>query len=363
MTEDDLLAAILAAPDDDGPRLVYADWLQEQGDLRGEFIETAILAETLPDGDPRRDACRDRLNAMWRDEGERWAATLGSQITWKRGLVGWLGMERRHAQAGAAILRGTCLRDLQLNEPFGADDVTRLVAMLPHMRLTKLFTGFGVARDEIRRLLASPALAGLRIADVFVEGGADAIVEAAVRLPLLEELVVRGGGPSDAAAHAIATSATLSAVFLDYGGITWTGAAAMLRAPSLRSLRLRRHALAAGIEAFLAAPGLERLETLGLAANALDADAIRAIVHAPALAGLPELSLADIPLPAASPAAVDPSPFLRQRLTLELDGGSLGLEADIWYDQGFAIGSSWKGEPAPDLAARFHVVVTGAPNY
>jgi len=33
-----LLQAIIAAPDDDGPRKVYADWLTERGDPRGEFI-------------------------------------------------------------------------------------------------------------------------------------------------------------------------------------------------------------------------------------------------------------------------------------------------------------------------------------
>src|SRR5262249_51734963 len=32
------LQAILAAPEDDTPRLVYADWLEERGDPRGEFI-------------------------------------------------------------------------------------------------------------------------------------------------------------------------------------------------------------------------------------------------------------------------------------------------------------------------------------
>lgn len=36
--EDAMLAAIDAAPDDDGPRSIYADWLQERGDPRGEFI-------------------------------------------------------------------------------------------------------------------------------------------------------------------------------------------------------------------------------------------------------------------------------------------------------------------------------------
>jgi len=34
-----LLDAILAAPHDDAPRLVYADWLAEHGDPRGEFIQ------------------------------------------------------------------------------------------------------------------------------------------------------------------------------------------------------------------------------------------------------------------------------------------------------------------------------------
>lgn len=34
-----LIDAILGAPDDDGPRLVYADWLSQHGDPRGEFIQ------------------------------------------------------------------------------------------------------------------------------------------------------------------------------------------------------------------------------------------------------------------------------------------------------------------------------------
>ncbi len=34
----ELLQRILEAPEDQGPRLVYADWLQQMGDPRGEFI-------------------------------------------------------------------------------------------------------------------------------------------------------------------------------------------------------------------------------------------------------------------------------------------------------------------------------------
>jgi uncharacterized protein (TIGR02996 family) len=44
----DLLAAVLAAPDDDAPRQVYADWLMERGDPRGEFIALQLkLGRTL----------------------------------------------------------------------------------------------------------------------------------------------------------------------------------------------------------------------------------------------------------------------------------------------------------------------------
>lgn len=43
--EDAMLAAIEAAPDEDGPRLVYADWLQQRGDPRGEFIALQLAGK------------------------------------------------------------------------------------------------------------------------------------------------------------------------------------------------------------------------------------------------------------------------------------------------------------------------------
>src|SRR3954471_1924369 len=39
---DAFLAAVLAEPDDDLPRLMFADYLDERGDPRGEFIRTQI---------------------------------------------------------------------------------------------------------------------------------------------------------------------------------------------------------------------------------------------------------------------------------------------------------------------------------
>jgi len=46
--------AVLEHPDDDTPRLVYADWLEEHGDPRGEFIRVQCELARMGYDDPRR---------------------------------------------------------------------------------------------------------------------------------------------------------------------------------------------------------------------------------------------------------------------------------------------------------------------
>ena len=66
---DAFLAAVRAAPDDDLPRLVYADWLEERGDgERAEFIR--LSCETPPE--PRADAVEARLRELLAAHGRRW---------------------------------------------------------------------------------------------------------------------------------------------------------------------------------------------------------------------------------------------------------------------------------------------------
>lgn len=68
------LRAICDNPDDDAPRLVYADWLEELGDPRGEFIRISCERANLPPFDPRRrhwtlrlDELQVRHDLQWRD--------------------------------------------------------------------------------------------------------------------------------------------------------------------------------------------------------------------------------------------------------------------------------------------------------
>ena len=60
---DALFQAVLASPHDDAVRLVYADWLDEQGDApRAEFIRLQIELSQAPSDDPRRGR---RIRAPW----------------------------------------------------------------------------------------------------------------------------------------------------------------------------------------------------------------------------------------------------------------------------------------------------------
>jgi uncharacterized protein (TIGR02996 family) len=82
---DALLAAVLAEPDDDGPRLVYADWLEEHGQpARAEFVRVQVARAAQRPGQCIHGQCPDAAGCcevwcegadrLWRREGELLAA-------------------------------------------------------------------------------------------------------------------------------------------------------------------------------------------------------------------------------------------------------------------------------------------------
>ena len=61
MTQGDgFIRAITENPDDDALRLVYADWLEERGNPRGEFIRLQCALERMSQEDPRRESLQAR---------------------------------------------------------------------------------------------------------------------------------------------------------------------------------------------------------------------------------------------------------------------------------------------------------------
>jgi len=85
---DKLLEAIYAAPDDDTPRSVYADWLQDQGDPHGELIMLQLSRLRAP---PSRAALRREraLIAQHRQAwlGPLWDVVRRTHIRFERGFA------------------------------------------------------------------------------------------------------------------------------------------------------------------------------------------------------------------------------------------------------------------------------------
>lgn len=73
---DELLAQVYAAPDDDTPRLIYADWLQQRGDPRGELIALQIERARSK----ARRGGRQREDELVAEHGAAWAAPLAPRM-------------------------------------------------------------------------------------------------------------------------------------------------------------------------------------------------------------------------------------------------------------------------------------------
>ncbi|QJW95286.1 TIGR02996 domain-containing protein [Frigoriglobus tundricola] len=80
-----LLRAVCDTPDDDTPRLVFADWLQENGDeARAEFIRVQIELSRAQEMCPRVSNLMVRQHKLLRLNEQRWRAELPSDAGFRR---------------------------------------------------------------------------------------------------------------------------------------------------------------------------------------------------------------------------------------------------------------------------------------
>lgn len=72
-TRQALLNGIRDNPNDDAPRLIFADWLEEHGEAeRATYIRLAIELNQLGEEHPRYDDVHDRYAAIWREHRKQW---------------------------------------------------------------------------------------------------------------------------------------------------------------------------------------------------------------------------------------------------------------------------------------------------
>ncbi len=168
-TRDALYAAILAHPDEDTPRLVYADHIEEMGDsARAEFIRVQCRLATLNEWDDGYTATEVRCRRLLAEHPE-WHRELGSGLPrgqacepmfW-RGFAEHREFSRDEFRADfesrfrTIPLRSTALRIRKPNETL-IDDLAQCPGLARLRRLTLRMEG-----DEVGALAGVPHLAGL----------------------------------------------------------------------------------------------------------------------------------------------------------------------------------------------------------
>jgi uncharacterized protein (TIGR02996 family) len=103
--EEAFLRAISAAPDDSTVRLVYADWLEDRGDPRAEFVRLQVRLREVAAEDPSRPRLRAREQELRAGCPAYWLAKLDPPV-WS--VVGNIG-DARPAAADESPLRSTRL--------------------------------------------------------------------------------------------------------------------------------------------------------------------------------------------------------------------------------------------------------------
>src|SRR5262249_13070706 len=124
--EQAFLEEIWDNPDDDLPRLIYADWLEERGDARGEFIRLPGELNRTVEDNPRRAEMEARERVLLSANVRAWTGELFGLVErweYRRGFVEGVRMA---ANAFVARLPSLlCLGRLRHARPSGAG------AMLP----------------------------------------------------------------------------------------------------------------------------------------------------------------------------------------------------------------------------------------
>jgi uncharacterized protein (TIGR02996 family) len=143
---DTFLADVREHPDEDAPRLVFADWLEDNGDPdRADFIRLQVRLAQLPEHDPARFDLEERSGDLLGEHHARWLSHLPKwaravELTFRRGLP------EEAKMSAAAWLR----------------HVARLAQLVPLRRLEVAFTGYTGQLAGVARRAAEVGLSELK---------------------------------------------------------------------------------------------------------------------------------------------------------------------------------------------------------
>lgn len=309
-----LLDAIRMAPDDDGPRQVYADWLMEQGDPRGEFI--AVQCELTRPG----------LEQARRLELEARQVSLLSQhgATW----LGPLAADAITASFARGFLDAVTVLDVDSLEAAQATLVNEPVRSLVFATRRRV---------EVARVLSWPWLSTVRSLDFRASRGALlplgreglSTLVSTRKLRGLTSLAFTGQVLGDEGAAQLARSDAFPALTefsLTTDTLTSTGVEALTKArwfAGLWRLSLSDNELGPDGAELLALVRFKRLMRLSLSSNRIGNDGAIALARSPHLGTLESLWLASNRINQTGAEALLGAKTLK-RVRLVLDGNPIG---------------------------------------
>jgi uncharacterized protein (TIGR02996 family) len=207
-----LLQAIIEAPHDDAPRLVYADFLEETGNdadiARAELIRFQIETARLPDGHPDKSERIKRVVQMTDRHKADWFGWVRNESCLPYPQRGFL----EHWSCGAGEVYLDDLRDAFSHEPitdvtlFPHSEDLPVLADWPQLaRLRKLVLWPDTPPEEdVLAFLCSPHLTGLREFEYMGQRGTRVPLAGACRLLAtrpqfagLSSLVILSAGVGD----------------------------------------------------------------------------------------------------------------------------------------------------------------------
>jgi uncharacterized protein (TIGR02996 family) len=357
------LEDIVAHPDDDTPRLIFADWLEEEGDgSRAEFIRVQIERARLPKWDARQVRLRLREEALLAQHGLKWRGELPSiaGIEWeefRRGFVATATFASFPVfkEKASACWAATPIEAVSIRWP-RRDESSESIAPIPALRELSI-TDRLIDRRDVDRLADLPLLSTLRALNMRhcnLGGEGFRRLVASPHLGNLVALRVPGNAIGNRAIRALFDAASLTSLTeLDlaeagsygrtrrYGRyredpvIEATDLAALASWPGLARLRALtlsgNNAQRRGLRALLSSPHVSGLKELTLRANGLDARAMKEFSSARPDLHLDALDLGENLVGDIGPSDLALAPCLSDLKVLELDTCEIHLSGARWF--------------------------------
>lgn len=167
-----LRRAVLAEPDEDTPRLVYADWLDENGrGDRATFIRAQIEAARADPGGLQERSARLRAESLLERHREAWTRHIRGAIRadFERGFIGRLHVEppTLDPPAAAELFASEPIQSLRVTRPTTPDASAALeqffeIPQLRQVRCLEIPPLTLLAIQEYAALSECKHLAGLR---------------------------------------------------------------------------------------------------------------------------------------------------------------------------------------------------------